>query len=203
MDWSLVEDLEGRVAAALVAERRYVYGRVGVQQKERRANALREEALKLGAEVMPHLRYARDLAAPRKKVWLPKGYVRRRHVFMYSYRLYAAGKKLAPWLTEIGFDVSRLDRARDLSLEILRAVAAFETSDEYEDFAARILRDKAFMYLQDAVLEIRRRGALAFHGNQKRLLGYRSAYRRRARGSGKGDSDESDGASGEEATEEA
>ena len=90
------------------------------------------------------------------------------------------GKNNPEPLKAIGFDMEELDRASRMSDEMadLLARANGENSSDHED---KVIRDKAFTYLKEAVDEIRECGKYLFWRNEERLKGYSSAYMRRIR----------------------
>lgn len=85
------------------------------------------------------------------------------------------GKANAELLTAIGFDLTLLDLAADLSDRMGDLLGA--TNGERKSVSeAMQLRDKAFTYLKQAVDEIRECGKFAFWRNPDRLKGYVSDY---------------------------
>jgi hypothetical protein len=87
------------------------------------------------------------------------------------------GKKNPEPLKSIGFDMTQLDKAAQLAVE-LGGVLAKANGDTQSDQEAKITRDKAYTYLKEAVDEIRDCGKYLFWRNEERLKGYSSAYRR-------------------------
>lgn len=202
LDWGLVEDLEGRVAAAMVAERRYVLMRDGDQADEVRDH----ERMKRGRELYDKIRKAlrrvyrlekRSRDEPPKAVYIKDDRVSwcLREIVSLARLSYAEGLK------QINFDMTLLDEGRALVHKVNLASGDAKAHRGVVEVRAQQLRDRAFIYLNDAVSPIREAGEYVFVDNKERLRGYRSEYRRRRRGRGKGESDEN-GQSSDDETQE-
>jgi len=85
------------------------------------------------------------------------------------------GKDNIPLLEATNFDLLLLDQAIVLSDELAR-ILAIANGEKAEDGSAKILRDKAYTYLKEAVDEIRRVGKFVFRTNPERLVGYQIQY---------------------------
>ncbi|SHK88754.1 hypothetical protein SAMN04488028_110126 [Reichenbachiella agariperforans] len=88
------------------------------------------------------------------------------------------GKNNLDLLTSIGVTAEKLDEAATKSAE-MSALLAATTGEAAENNSAKILRDKAYTLLKQAVDEIRAAGKFVFWKDAKRLKGYRSAYHSR------------------------
>ncbi len=92
------------------------------------------------------------------------------------------GKENPAPLEAVNFDMTLLDKAAHLADELgsLYGEASSDRADfdEYKD-----LRDRAYTHLKEAVDEIRACGKFVCRGDEKRLKGYISRYRRRHRSS--------------------
>ena len=87
------------------------------------------------------------------------------------------GKKNPEPLKAIGFDMTQLDRAAQLAVE-LGGVLAKANGETQSDQEAKMIRDKAYTYLKEAMDEIQDCGKYLFWRDEARLKGYSSAYRR-------------------------
>ncbi|WP_075591133.1 hypothetical protein [Labilibacter marinus] len=92
--------------------------------------------------------------------------------------LAVVGKGKPELLAAIKFDMTLLDTAAQLSDRMgeIRAAANGESKEFKEE---KLLRDKAYTYLKEAVDEIRDCGKYLFADNKDRLKGYRSEFIRR------------------------
>ena len=89
--------------------------------------------------------------------------------------LSALGKANSQPLVAISLDLSLLDKAETLS-EKMAVLLANSNGKKMEDNKLRVLRDKAFMHMKDAVDEIRRCGQYIFWKNDARRKGYVSKF---------------------------
>ena len=97
------------------------------------------------------------------------------------------GKSNPEPLTAISLNMSLLDQAETMVNE-LSEVLAKANGLRMSDNATKIIRDKAFAYLKQAVDEVRRCGQYKFWRNENRRKGYISKYnKRRARSSDQSD----------------
>jgi hypothetical protein len=85
------------------------------------------------------------------------------------------GKANTTYLTAVGIDLSLLDMAETQSVQ-MAALLAQVNGKRMEDNALRLIRDKAYMYLKEAVDEIRRCGQYIFWRDEQRKKGYISKY---------------------------
>lgn len=85
------------------------------------------------------------------------------------------GKNNAALLEVTNFDLHLLDQAIVLSDELAR-ILAIANGEKAEDGAAKIMRDKAYTYLKEAVDQVRRVGRFVFRNNPERLVGYQVQY---------------------------
>ena len=81
-------------------------------------------------------------------------------------------------LTAIGFDLTKLDKAAGLSEEMADLLAK-SNEQKMKDNKLRILRDKAYTHMKEAVDEIRRCGQYAFWKDEQRYKGYVSLYHKK------------------------
>jgi hypothetical protein len=78
-------------------------------------------------------------------------------------------------LSATGFDLRRLDEAKTKSFELSKLLAkGYSLTNECNP--KQNLRNKAYIYLKEAVTEINRVGQYVFWRNKMRLQGYRSSY---------------------------
>ena len=88
------------------------------------------------------------------------------------------GKSNTPLLKTIGFDVALLDEAAAMS-DNMGSLLAEVNGERAEQNEAKIIRDKAYTYLKQAVDELRACGKYVFWRDPERLKGYRSEYHKK------------------------
>jgi hypothetical protein len=81
-------------------------------------------------------------------------------------------------LEAINFEMGLLDEAASKSDE-LGALLGVAHGEEATDKEAKIMRDKAYTFLKQAVDEIRDYGQFVFWRDESRSVGYASAYHRK------------------------
>ncbi len=81
-------------------------------------------------------------------------------------------------LTEIGFDLVKLDTAATLSDEMASLLAVINGSKK-EGRSSKFLRDQAYTYLKELVDEVRACGKYVFWKDKERLKGYSSNFWRK------------------------
>lgn len=86
------------------------------------------------------------------------------------------GKEHTEDLIVVGFDVANLDLSAKLSDEMAELLA-IANGDKELDNEAKIIRDKAYTYMKQAVDEIRQCGRYVFWKNRDRRKGYYSSYK--------------------------
>ena len=89
--------------------------------------------------------------------------------------LYYLGKDNEDLLEAISFDMGLLEKAREWSAH-LSEVLAKTNGERADDSAQKILRDKAYTHMKEAMDEIRLHGKYLFWRNEDRKRGYISAY---------------------------
>ena len=78
-------------------------------------------------------------------------------------------------LETIHFDMSLLETAAQTSVEMARIVAETRSLKQNPG-NAKIIRDRVYTHLKEAVDEIRQAGQYVFRYNKERLTGYRSGF---------------------------
>ncbi|MFH2025804.1 MAG: hypothetical protein ABIK30_08265 [bacterium] len=99
------------------------------------------------------------------------------------------GKDHTDLLTAVGFDVTTLDTAASLSAELATLYSEVSTVQNEEN-TERIVRDKAYTYVKQALDEIRNCGQYVFWRSDARLKGYVSQYYKNRRKKNSSSSDE-------------
>ncbi|WP_462318847.1 hypothetical protein [Marinilabilia sp.] len=92
--------------------------------------------------------------------------------------LYQLGMDNKPLLDAIGFDWAKLEQARTWSDE-LASILAKANGERFDMEDTKVIRDKAYTYLKEAVDEIRLHGKYVFWRDDNRRQGYISKYHNR------------------------
>ena len=87
--------------------------------------------------------------------------------------LYVVGNSHRKALERVGYDPANLDFAGHMCTELSKLSASANVRDERE---IKYMRDRASVYLRQAVKEVRAVGRFAFRGDSKRLQGYQHRY---------------------------
>lgn len=88
------------------------------------------------------------------------------------------GEKYPEPLQAVGFDMSLLTKAAQMSDELANLLAKANGA-RMSDNKLKILRDKAYTYLKQAVDEVKHHGQFVFWRSPDRLKGYKSSYLQR------------------------
>jgi hypothetical protein len=181
LDWSLVEDLPYRNGASRETQANWAYKRF--QRKEAQDKWAKESpaAYDLRDSVVHSMSYAYrklpDLLAKVRAVAEGDGDA---DMLQDLNVLHIIGRENLGPLEAIGFDMSLIDKLARTgeTMASLRASASVD-SDEVEEL--KVLRDKAYTHLKEAVDEIRQCGQYVFWRDESRRAGYASEYLRRNR----------------------
>jgi len=92
--------------------------------------------------------------------------------------LYHLGIANKPLLDAISFDWNELEKAREWS-DTLAVVLAKANGERFETADSKVLRDRAYTYMKQAVDEIRLHGQYVFWRNDERRRGYTSRYNKK------------------------
>lgn len=179
LDWQLVKDLPVRTGAC-----RYIQSQ---WQKEynlkKDAKQLWVErsvpAYELRNELLHHLSFAYekipDLLAQVRKIAEGSGHA---DMIQDLSDLAALGKANPAPLQKIHLDMTIFDKAETDSGELAVLLANYNGS-KMEDNHMRVLRDKAYSHMKEAVDEIRRTGQYVFWKDDSRRKGYISKYNKK------------------------
>ena len=97
--------------------------------------------------------------------------------------LAALGTKNSKLLAQINFDANLLEAASTEADE-LAVVLAQANGEKGIDSQVKIIRDRAYTYMQQAANEIKNCGRYVFWKNEARLKGYRNIYKNKKNKSG-------------------
>ena len=88
------------------------------------------------------------------------------------------GNKYRKELEKINFDLASLKQP-EMTASYVGQLIARSKQDKYDNISARTCRDQAYIYLKQAVDEVRECGKFVFNNNKHRYKGYCSAYFRK------------------------
>lgn len=183
LNWSFVEELPVRAGAAREAESRWVRKRFTRQEAEKQWREKSPAAYDLRDTILHHFRFAfrkeADLLNRVSQIADGGGHA---DMIQDLNDLSVLGKEHIDLLQAISFDVTLLDIAANTADE-MASLLSLATTERADDSAERIVRDKAYTYLKEAVEEIRACGQYVFWRDKERAKGYGSHYRRRNRSS--------------------
>ena len=192
LDWNIVEDLPIRTGACryIQSEWRKEYQSIEEAQKEWAEKS--PAAFKLRNELLHHFNHAfygrSDLLAKTRKIAEGDSSADMIQDLSVLNVLGKANIKLLE--TRTIMDISLLDTAAAES-ESLSVLLASSNGEKLKDNEKKVLRDKAYAHMKEAVDEIRRCGQYVFWKDKQRLKGYRSQYikmKNKSRKKGKNDS---------------
>ena len=190
LDWKLVKDLPIRTDACRYAESKWLEESNEKKEAQLAWKEKLPEAKDLRDELLHHFKFAYEkypsLKATVKKI--SEGDSQADMIQDLS-DLAVLGKANPEPLKAISIDLALLDKAEVLSKESasLRAMAHGSKSEKNQ---SRIIRDKAYLHLQEAVEEIYRVGQYVFWKDDDRLKGYYSKYKRKKSKKKKKDGDD-------------
>jgi hypothetical protein len=179
LDWTLVEDLPARTGALRHAESVWFSQRYDRQEAQKLWNEKSPAAYDLRSQILHdmHFAYRKDDALAARVSQISDG---AGHADMIQdlYDMAVLGKENPAPLQAISFDLALLDQAEATAGELGELLGLATTSRE-DNSAARVMRDRAYTHLKEAVDEIRDCGQYVFWRDGARLKGYVSMYRRR------------------------
>ena len=179
LDWSLVEDVPDRVGALQYAE--------SVWKKEYKAytDSLREwkkvapEAYDLRDYLLHYFYHAfrdmPDLITKLHAIDEGTSYV---DMIQDLSDLVVIGRDHTEELTSAGLDLALIDNAEEMAGSLNEMLANVNKA-KAKASPNKLIRDKAYFFLKEAVDEIRHHGQFAFWRDENRKLGYGSAYARK------------------------
>ena len=187
LDRKLIEDMPPRCGALREAESLWFKDRFGQEAAQKEWNKKSPAAYDLRDRLLHSFRYAfRNRPDLLDRVSdIAEGSA---HADMIQdlNDLAVLGRENFDLVSAIKLDAANLDEASNIADEMANLFAA-STAGREDNSAARIIRDKAFTYLKQAVDEVRACGQYVFWRDDSRSKGYGSAYfrRMRSRSSGK------------------
>lgn len=178
LDWSLVDDLSSRAGAVRYAQS--IWNAMCLTQKDaqKQFEELSPEAYEIRDEMVHHMLFAfrqhPDLLESTRQIIEGKGDADLVQDLSDIYELCTPNLSL---LTAIGIKPELVERTGELSQKMAKVLAA--TRNEPQVSEHRVMRDRAYTYLKQAVDDIREAGRYVFWKNPERCYGYTSDFFRR------------------------
>lgn len=176
---ALLDDLPVRCDAASEAQSLWQNAMLGREAAQQRWHSESPEAYALRDELLHNMRYAYfgDETLLTRVAAVAEG-DSDADMIQDLNDLSVIGRENSEALEKVGFDLSKLELAAEMSSEMnnLKAAAG---ADKALDQQTKEIRDRAYTHLKEAVDAIRRCGQFVFWKNDARRKGYASAYNRR------------------------
>ncbi|MDP4207208.1 MAG: hypothetical protein Q8928_00205 [Bacteroidota bacterium] len=174
--WELVDDLPARAAACRYAQSVWNKDHQSVEEAQKEWKEKSPAAFDLRDELLHHFFFAyRNAPDVYSKVnTIAEGNGNADMIQDLS-DLTILGKQYPDPLNSISLDMALLDEASSTSDEMATLLARVNGGQKTQD-QTKILRDKAFTHLKDAVDEIRHTGQYVFWRDDDRKKGYISPY---------------------------
>ncbi|WP_421920040.1 hypothetical protein [Marinifilum sp.] len=171
-----VDDLQVRIGACRQVQSLWVDDQHKTNEAEDTWADIQEQANELKSELIHTFRYAfrKDESALSAIADIAEGRTNSDTIQDLN-DLSVVGKGNTEALTAINFDISKLDTAADIAVKGADALAVANGSRQ-RGSDTKVLRDKAYTYLKEAVDDIRAAGKFLFRNDPKKLKGYTSKY---------------------------
>ena len=191
MDAKYLDEIDVRIGALREAQSRWNKEYTEQEEAQKLWNEKSEDAYDLRDELLRDMRYAyrKDEALLDQVSKITEGYG---HADMIQdlNDLAVLGKANSEPLQAINLEMTKLDRASTMANEMGELLGK-ANGGRLNDNEAKLLRDRAYTHLKEAIDEIRAAGKYVFADNDRRLKGYSSDYlRRKNRQSSSNDADE-------------
>jgi hypothetical protein len=176
LDWHFVDDLPARTGACRYAQSIWIKEHKSQQEIEKQWKKEAPKAYELRNELLHHFFFAyRNMPDIKVKVAAIAEGSGHADMLQDLSDLSVLGKQYLQQLIKIGMDLSLLDQASQYSGTLGSLLAQVNGINE-SDSSTKVLRDKAFLLMKQAVDEIRQCGQYTFWRNPDRKKGYASLY---------------------------
>ena len=176
LDGALIDDLPARTGACRYIQSQWQKEYKSLEEAQKEWSQKSPAAYDLRDELLHHFFHAYyklpDLYSRTQKI--PEGNTHADMIQDLS-DLAALGKAYPQPLQAINLDLALLDQAEAMSGQ-MAVLLANSNGKRLEDNKLRLLRDKAFTHMKEAVDEIRRCGQYVFWRDEQRRKGYTSKY---------------------------
>jgi len=181
LNWDLVEDLPIRGNAASEAQANWHNVRLAREEAQKEWKLLSPSGYELRHELLHFMRFAyrkkTDLQSRINSVAKGTGDA---DMIQGLNDLAVIGKENMEPLAVIGFDSAKLEEAANKSIE-MREISAQAKVNKARGSDIKLIRDKSYTYLKEAVDAVRECGQFVFWKDEERKAGYASDYLRKNR----------------------
>lgn len=176
MDEAFIEDLSVRAGACREAESRWGKERKSREEGAQEWSEKAPDAFKFRDKMLRKLRHAyrKDAELTKLVRAIAEGYGNADMIQDLN-DISVVGKDYPDGLNAIYFDLAQLDVAAAMSDE-MGDLLGRANGDRKSRNPIKMIRDKAYAYMKEAVDEIRECGKFTFFESKKRLKGYSSDY---------------------------
>ena len=190
LDWTLVDDMPARAGALREAQSLWYKERFAREEAQKEWSEKSPDAYDLRDTLLHTFRYAfRNEADLTSRIAIIAEGSGNADMIQDLNDLSLLGKDHTDLLTAVGFDITLLDTAAATSAE-MASILSQATVDRSDQNTERIIRDKAYLFLKQALDEVRVCGQYVFWRNDARLKGYVSQYFKNRRKKNNTSSDE-------------
>lgn len=176
LDWNLVDDLPARIGSCRYLQSKWQKEYLGQKKVQKDWANKSPKAYRLRNELLHHFLFAfhnlPDLHARSQRIAKGRGHA---DMIQDLSDLAALGKANKEPLIAAGVDTGLLDLA-EISASEMAVLLSKVNAKKLGDNKMRLLRDKAFLHMKEAVDEIRRCGKYLFWKDAQRRKGYLSRY---------------------------
>lgn len=177
LDWALVDDLPARTGACRYIQSEWAKEYQTQEDAQKEWKTQSPAAFKLRDDLVHHFLWAYrkvpDLLARTQKISEGSGNA---DMIQDLSDLSVLGKANTAPLAAINLDLTLLDKAETTSGQMASLLAQANGAKKEGNNQTKLLRDKAYAHLKEAVDEIRDAGKYVFYQNEQRYKGYVSSY---------------------------
>jgi len=172
----MMDSIPARIGALRELESAWGLARHGKDEAQTRYDAMSRDAFSLFTKLVRHARYA-FRKHPGLQARLPRttGWISDTDRIQDINDLAVICREHSGLLAEAGFDTALLDCLGTLSDDLANK-KALARRERAGGRGTKLMRDRAFTYLKEAIDEVRAAGRFLFWDDAARLQGYRSAY---------------------------
>lgn len=175
----VLDGFQARIGALREAQSEWVSRRHTKEEAQVAYDAQSVGAFKMLNDALVHMRFAyRRRPDVLCRLPLPSDRRTDEERFQLMNDLAVVGRENIEPLEACGFDVSRLAQMAQLS-DMMANLCSCSAEERRKGRGAKLMRDRAFTWLKEAMDEVRETARFVFREDPERLDGYRSEYVRR------------------------
>lgn len=176
LDPKLIDTLEDRIGAYSIANANYMLLKNSIGGLKGKEKTLEKEAYNLRRKLFHDLRFALDENEEALNVINEIAEGRSRNDLVYDFvPIIKLIEAYPEELAKINFDQSLVEKANSLHLQMQDILSKMKASPK-EVSEVKSIRDKAYTYMDDALIKIRKHGQYVFWEDPERLNLYKSDF---------------------------